>query len=194
MKTVIIDNYDSFTYNLYQYIGELGGNPSVHRNDKVTLEMLREDKPTHIIISPGPGDPRDADYFGVCADVITQLGQTIPLLGVCLGHQGIGHLFGGQIIRAPQIRHGKTSLIKHNAEGVFHNISNPCQGMRYHSLIIDEHGFPDCLEITAREVSEGIIMGIRHKQYPIYGIQFHPESIGTLQGKCILNNFLDIKS
>jgi anthranilate synthase component 2 len=189
MKTLIIDNYDSFTFNLYQCIGELGGGPVVYRNDKLTLEEARALAPTHIVISPGPGDPRDTGYFGVCADVIRALGPTIPLLGVCLGHQGIGHVFGGQVVRAPEIMHGKTSPIRHHGESVFAGLPSPLTGMRYHSLLVDRGSLPADLKITA-ETEDGLIMGLRHVRHPIHGIQFHPESVGTETGKQMLDTFL----
>lgn len=192
MKTLIIDNYDSFTFNLYQLIGELGGNPDVFRNDKLTVKDIEKGKYTHIVISPGPGDPSDVAYFGICKDVILTLGKNIPILGVCLGHQGIIYAFGGKIIRAPVIKHGKTSVIKHNQQGIFADIKNPLVGMRYHSLIGESMNLPDYLEITATSVDDQAIMGVRHKKYPIFGVQFHPESIGTEDGKVILRNFLTI--
>src|SRR3989338_638161 len=172
MKTLIIDNYDSFTYNLYQLIGELGGNPIVIRNDQITVSVNWKEKYSHIVISPGPGSPDDPDYFGVCDQVIIDSGKSIPVLGVCLGHQGIIHCFGGKIIRASQILHGKKSLIRHNGGGIFKKVRNPLIGMRYHSLIGEKKSIPSSLEITA-ETENGIIMGVRHKEFPIYGIQFH---------------------
>lgn len=191
MKTLIIDNYDSFTYNLYQFIGELGGNPRVIRNDKLTLTDVKNGKFSHIVISPGPGDPSDPVYFGVCKEVILTFGKNIPLLGVCLGHQGIIYAFGGKIIRAPLIKHGKTSVIKHNQKGIFKDVRNPLVGMRYHSLIGEKETLPDCFEVIA-ETDDGVIMGVKHKTYPTFGVQFHPESIGTQEGKKILMNFLSI--
>ena len=192
MKTLIIDNYDSFTYNLYQYIGELGGNPVVVRNDQLTLEQIKRENFSHIVISPGPGDPSDSAYFGVCKDVILTLGKNIPVLGVCLGHQGIIYAFGGRVVRAATIKHGKTSVIKHNQKGIFANVKNPLIGMRYHSLIGEKKSIPACLKITAISVDDKAIMGVRHKKFPIYGVQFHPESISTHEGKKILANFLSI--
>jgi len=191
MPTLLIDNYDSFTYNIYQYLGELGADPVVFRNDKITLSGARKLAPSHIVISPGPGDPRDQNYFGVCQEIITKLGPTIPLLGVCLGHQGIGHVFGGKVTQAPTIMHGKTSVITHDGQGIFAGIPSPLTGMRYHSLIVEKASFPDILTITA-ETIDGIVMGLRHNHYPIHGIQFHPESIGTEMGKQLLANFLQI--
>lgn len=192
MKTLIIDNYDSFTYNLYQLTGELGGNPIVARNDEITKQEIRESNFTHVIISPGPGSPEDKAYFGVSGKVILIFGRTIPILGVCLGHQGIIHCFGGKIVRAGQILHGKKSLVKHNRQGIFKNVKNPLLGMRYHSLIGERVSLPSELEITA-ETDDGTIMGVKHEEFPIYGIQFHPESVGTEDGKLIIRNFLEMK-
>lgn len=190
MKTLIIDNYDSFTFNLYQYLGELGGNPEVFRNDEITLTEIKKKKYSHIVISPGPGDPADRSYFGVCREVIIDEFINIPLLGVCLGHQGIIHYLGGKIIRANKILHGKKSEIKHTGRGIFQEVKNPLMGMRYHSLVGQKDLIPEVLEITA-ETEDGIVMGVCHKNKPIFGIQFHPESIGTEDGKKILKNFLE---
>jgi len=190
MKTLVIDNYDSFVFNLVQYIGELGGNPLVYRNDKITLKEVKKIQPTHIVLSPGPGNPEDKNYFGICAELIINVDHQIPLLGVCLGHQGIATVFGGHIIRAPVIMHGKSSLIYHNNEGVFTDLPNPLEGMRYHSLCIDPDTFPDVLQKTAW-TEDGVIMGLKHTMYPIEGIQFHPESIGTPLGKQMIKNFLE---
>jgi len=194
MKTLIIDNYDSFTYNLYQFIGELGGNPFVVRNDKLTLTDVENGKYSHIVISPGPGDPMDVAYFGICKDVISTFGEHTPILGVCLGHQGIVYAFGGKIIRASLIKHGKTSVIRHNQKGIFKSVINPLVGMRYHSLIAERASLPYVLEVTAVSVDDKAIMGVKHKKYPIFGVQFHPESIGTKEGKKILMNFLNLSS
>lgn len=193
---LVIDNYDSFTYNLVQYLGELGAEFSVasqvevYRNDKITLEQIRQlspDGPDGIVISPGPGHP---DASGICLDVIRSLGATIPILGVCLGHQGIGRVFGGNITSAPELMHGKTSPIHHTGVGVFAGLDNPLIATRYHSLVIDRATCPDTLEITAW-VADGTIMGVRHRQYPhIQGVQFHPESVLTHSGKQLLQNFL----
>lgn len=191
MKTLIIDNYDSFTYNLYQLVGELGGDPLVLRNDEVTLDDIKIKKFSHIVISPGPGSPDDPDYFGICKNTILTFGRKIPILGVCLGHQGIIYAFGGKIIRAKVIKHGKQSTIKHNSLGIFRGIKNPLVGMRYHSLVGERISIPDALNITAYSLDDGEIMGIQHKELPIYGVQFHPESIGTEDGKKILMNFLN---
>lgn len=197
MRTIILDNYDSFTFNLYQYIAELGGSPEVYRNDELTLEEIKAKNPSHIVISPGPGNPEKKSDFGICSEVILKLGQKIPLLGVCLGHQGIINVFGGKVITAPEIMHGKRSMIKHLGENIFKNIENPTEVMRYHSLIGEEKSLPNCLEITAKTIKNKdskfeLIMGVKHKKFPIYGIQFHPESIGTPEGKKILKNFLAI--
>lgn len=190
MKVLIIDNYDSFTYNLYQYVGELDGNPKVFRNDKITLGEIKKGSYTHIVISPGPGSPDDPRYFGVCKQVILQFGKKVPILGVCLGHQGIISAFGGKVKRANLIKHGKQSLIEHDGQGIFQDVKNPLTGMRYHSLVGEKASIPDDLEITAVSFNDREVMGIKHKKYPIYGVQFHPESIGTEEGKKILLNFL----
>jgi anthranilate synthase/aminodeoxychorismate synthase-like glutamine amidotransferase len=189
-RVVIIDNYDSYAYNLFQRIGELTGiAATVVRNDETSLRAIRRLDPSHIVISPGPGNPENPDYFGVCLDVIHELGPTIPLLGVCLGHQGIGYAFGGRVVRAPKAMHGKTSTLWHNSEGVFRGVSNPCTVMRYHSLMVERASFPSVLRVTA-ETDDGIIMGLKHMTYPIWGVQFHPESIGTPSGVSMLQNFL----
>lgn len=192
LKTVVIDNYDSFVFNIVQYIGELGGNPEVFRNDEITVEEIKKMNPTHIVISPGPGDPTDRNYFGVSSDVILHLGKTIPVLGVCLGHQGITSCFGGKVIKAPIIMHGKTSKISHDSSALFVNIESPFVGMRYHSLIAEKENFPECLKITAEVIEDGMIMALEHKEFPIYGVQFHPESIGSPNGKQMIQNFLNI--
>ncbi|MFA4831556.1 MAG: aminodeoxychorismate/anthranilate synthase component II [Patescibacteria group bacterium] len=196
MNILIIDNYDSFTYNLYQYIGEIleakncDFKIDVKRNNEITLAEIRRENYDRIIISPGPGTPSDPRYFGVCAEVITELGKTIPMLGVCLGMQGIAYCFGGQVARAAVPMHGKTSLIEHDGRGVFAGLPQDLAVMRYHSLIVEPDSLPDCLEISARVQGEGEIMGLRHKEYPIEGVQFHPESFGTEGGKAMLQNFL----
>lgn len=190
---VVIDNYDSFTYNLVQYLGELSAEFSVaaeiqvYRNDAISLEQLQALKPDGVVISPGPGRPEDA---GISLELIRQLGPTLPILGVCLGHQGIGHVFGGQVVSAPELMHGKTSPVHHKGIGVFQGLESPLVATRYHSLVIDRETCPDELEITAW-VEDGTIMGVRHRQYPhIEGVQFHPESILTSSGKELLRNFL----
>jgi anthranilate synthase component 2 len=190
---IVIDNYDSFTYNLVQYLGELGAQLpvaseiQVYRNDQISLEQIRLAKPDGIVISPGPGRPEDA---GVSQQLIQELGSTVPILGVCLGHQGIGQVFGGEVVSAPMLMHGKTSPIHHTDTGVFKGLDNPFTATRYHSLVIDRQTCPDVLEITAW-VEDGTIMGVRHRNYPhIQGVQFHPESILTTSGKQLLRNFL----
>lgn len=189
MKTVIIDNYDSFTYNLYQYLGELDERPLVFRNDRITAEEVKQLSPDRIIISPGPGNPENPAYFGVCRQVILELGSTIPLLGVCLGHQGIAAAFGGRVVRAPEVMHGKTSEVFHDSSALFAGLPQPFQVMRYHSLVADKTTFPDALVATAH-TADGIIMGLRHRDLPIYGVQFHPESIGTPAGRRLIENFI----
>ena len=198
MKILILDNYDSFTYNLYQYVGELLSSSKepftldVVRNDAVTLDEIQERKYDRIIISPGPGDPSDKKYFGVCAEVITQSGKTTPVLGVCLGMQGIAHCYGGRVVRAKLPMHGKTSLIWHDAKGIFAGLPQGLEVMRYHSLIADAASLPACLEVSARAGDTGEVMGLRHREYPIEGIQFHPESFATQGGHEMLKNFLDL--
>lgn len=197
MRILIIDNYDSFTFNLYQYGGELFKDRNetfvldVKRNDEITISAIKEKKYERVIISPGPGNPADPKYFGVCADVLTKIGQKIPVLGVCLGMQGMAHYFGGNVIRATLPMHGKTSVIKHDGKGIFTGLPQGLEVMRYHSLIADPATLPNDLIITA-EVDDRAhdIMGLRHKKYPIEGIQFHPESFATEGGKQMLANFL----
>ena len=183
---LIIDNYDSFTYNLVQYLGELGAEIKVVRNDQISLQEIRELNPERIVVSPGPGVPDDG---GISNDVIREFGPTIPILGVCLGHQCIGQVYGGLVDRAPRLMHGKTSPVYHNGEGVFYGVPSPFNATRYHSLIVEEP-LPDCLQVIAF-TSEGEVMGLKHKEYPVVGVQFHPESILTEHGKRILSNFLD---
>lgn len=217
MKVLIIDNYDSFTYNLYQFIGEILTSEKnrgeigefdiiVKRNDEITLEEIRATNPDRIIISPGPGSPDDEGYFGVCAQTIKELGKTTPLLGVCLGMQGIAHVFGGKVVKAHLPMHGKISPITHNGQDMFNNIPDQLEVMRYHSLMAEAESIPDCLQITAlvgdipasefenrtliQAGGEFEIMGIQHRDYPIYGIQFHPESFATEGGKELIRNFL----
>ena len=184
---LVIDNYDSFTFNLVQYLGELTPDIEVHRNDKITVEEVEARRPAYIVLSPGPCTPNEA---GICLDVIRRLGDRIPLLGVCLGHQAIGQAFGGQVVRAPEIMHGKTSQIIHDDEGVFRGLDNPFEATRYHSLVIAPETVPDCLKVTAR-TADKVIMGVRHRTHPIHGVQFHPESILTTAGKKLLRNFLE---
>src|SRR3989338_3334186 len=185
---LIIDNYDSFTYNLVQYLGELGADIKVYRNNEITCERIKKLKPKKIVISPGPGVPRCA---GVSEDVVRAFGQKTPILGVCLGHQAIGEVFGGKIIGAKNLMHGKTSSIHHDGKGIFKGVENPFEATRYHSLLVDRRTFPKILRITA-ETKDKEIMGLQHKDDPIYGVQFHPESILTIEGKKILKNFLEI--
>ncbi|MBW4509267.1 MAG: aminodeoxychorismate/anthranilate synthase component II [Scytonematopsis contorta HA4267-MV1] len=191
---IVIDNYDSFTYNLVQYLGELAADfpvaaeIQVFRNDKITVEQIRTLKPDLVVISPGPGRPEDA---GISLKLIEELGPTLPILGVCLGHQSIGQVFGGRIVSAPELMHGKTSEVSHAGVGVFNGLENPMTATRYHSLVIDRGTCPDVLEITAW-VEDGTIMGVRHRNYPhIEGVQFHPESVLTNSGKQLLRNFLE---
>jgi anthranilate synthase component 2 len=192
MKILVIDNYDSFVYNIAQLLGELNTEPIVIRNDKITLEEVKAMKPDAIVISPGPGHPADRKYFGVCTDIIRELGPKTPILGVCLGHQGIVHAFGGKIINAGKVRHGKTSSIKYNVDSLFEDVQNPFKATRYHSLVADKDTIPNCLEVTARALDDGEIMGIRHKKYKIEGVQFHPESVLTGEGRKILQNFISM--
>jgi anthranilate synthase component II len=184
---LMIDNYDSFTFNLVQYFGELyEGSIEVYRNDAITVEQIEEKKPSMLVISPGPCTPREA---GVSVEVVQRCGDHIPLLGVCLGHQSIGFAYGGNVIRAPYLMHGKISTIHHGGKGIYQGIPNPFQATRYHSLIIERASCPSCLAITS-ETSDGLIMGVQHTQYPVYGVQFHPESILTDHGKKLLANFI----
>jgi anthranilate synthase/aminodeoxychorismate synthase-like glutamine amidotransferase len=183
---LMIDNYDSFTYNLVQYLRELGARVEVHRNDRVSLEEIRAMRPERIVLSPGPCTPAEA---GICCDVIRAFGPSTPLLGVCLGHQCIGAAYGGRIVRAARLMHGKTSPIHHDGQTLFAGLANPFEATRYHSLLIERESLPACLAISA-ETAEGEIMGVRHRAHPVEGVQFHPESILTLAGKALLRNFL----
>jgi anthranilate synthase component 2 len=192
MNILVIDNYDSFVYNLAQILGELRAKPTVLRNDIITVGDALKLNPDAIVISPGPGHPADRKYFGVCTDIITQLGDKIPILGVCLGHQGIVHAFGGKVINAKKIRHGKTSPIEYTHDKLFENIANPFKATRYHSLVADQNTLPSCLEVTARAIDDGEIMGIRHKHYLMEGVQFHPESVLTIEGRSMLSNFVSM--
>lgn len=189
---LIIDNYDSFTYNLYQLVGQIHRDIIVKRNDEITLDDIKELKPDGIIISPGPGNPMNERDFGICTSIIKNLGGEIPILGVCLGHQGIFATFGGEIIRTEPV-HGKTSPIYHNGENIFQGINNPLPAARYHSLLCNKETVPDCMEIIAK-TSDGMIMGIKHVDKPIIGLQFHPESVGTYEGISILKNFIRMGS
>ncbi|MFL6278546.1 MAG: anthranilate synthase component II [Vicinamibacterales bacterium] len=184
---LLLDNYDSFTFNLAQYLGELGAPPLVRRNDEISLDQIGEMHPDHIVISPGPGRPEDA---GVSVDLIRRFGPTIPVLGVCLGHQSIGVAFGGQVVRASQLMHGKTSSIQHDGRGVFRGVQQPFVAGRYHSLVVAEP-LPESLEMAAR-TDDGTIMGVRHRTYPVHGVQFHPESVLTGEGRQLLRNFLEM--
>ena len=185
---LVIDNYDSFTYNLVQYLGELGQDVRVYRNDKITLKEIESLKPEKIVISPGPCTPKEA---GISVDLIKQFAGRIPILGVCLGHQAIGYAFGGEIIHAKKLMHGKTSMIHHDGKTIYKKLPNPFEATRYHSLVIERESIPDELEISA-ETDDGEIMGVRHKEYIIEGVQFHPESILTKAGKDLLRNFLEL--
>ncbi len=185
---LVIDNYDSFTYNLVQYLGELGEQVEVRRNDEITIDEVAGLKPKRIVISPGPGTPDDA---GVSMEVIKRFGVTTPILGVCLGHQSIGQVFGGRVVRAPKLFHGKSSQVQHDGRTVFEGLDQNFDAGRYHSLMVDDGGLPDCLEVSAR-TKDGIIMGLRHRTMRIEGVQFHPESIMTTEGKKLLSNFLKV--
>jgi anthranilate synthase component II len=193
LKVIVIDNYDSFVYNLVQYIGELGAETIVYRNDQVTMRQIAKLEPDRIVISPGPGNPNDGRYFGVCTNLLQTMSQTIPTLGVCLGHQGIINSYGGKIIHAKKLMHGKTCTITHNQKGIFTGVHNPFTATRYHSLAGERCSIPPCLEITAESIDDREIMGVRHVKFPINGVQFHPESILCEDGKIIIRNFLEDK-
>lgn len=190
---LMIDNFDSFTFNIVQYLAELGADVRVERNNALTLEQIEAMNPSHLVISPGPCTPNEA---GISMEAIRHFAGKLPILGVCLGHQAIGQVFGGQVVRAPQVMHGKASLVEHTHRGVFRGLENPLSVIRYHSLVVDEASLPDCLEVTARVVQDdptpGLIMGIKHKTLPIEGVQFHPESILSRQGHELLKNFLEL--
>ena len=185
-KVLVIDNVDSFVYNLVQYLGELGARPVVVRNNEVTIDDALATKPDAVLLSPGPGRPEDA---GILCDAITAFAGKAPVFGVCLGHQAIGHVFGGNVIRAPELLHGKTSLVHHHNTGVFAGLESPVQATRYHSLVVEAHTLPDCLEVTAT-TADGMVMGMRHRDVDVEGVQFHPESILTNHGHAMLANFL----
>jgi para-aminobenzoate synthetase component 2 len=185
-KILMIDNYDSFTYNLVQYLGELGAEVTVRRNDAIDLAGARALKPDAIVISPGPCTPAQA---GISVALLREMAGEIPMLGVCLGHQCIGEAFGGKVVRAERLMHGKTSPVMHDGKSIFGGLENPFEAMRYHSLLVEQKTIPECLEVSAR-TAEGEVMGLRHRDYPIEGVQFHPESIGTPEGKNLLRNFL----
>ena len=183
---VVIDSYDSFVYNIVQYLGELGAEPVVVRNDAKTVAEVEALSPDGILLSPGPGRPEDA---GIICEAITHFAGRVPVFGVCLGHQAIGHVYGGSVVRAPELMHGKTSFITHRDTGVFSGVVNPVEATRYHSLVVDRAGLPDCLEVTA-ETSDGMVMGLRHRDFDVEGVQFHPESVLTSAGHQMLGNFL----
>jgi anthranilate synthase/aminodeoxychorismate synthase-like glutamine amidotransferase len=191
-KVVLLDNYDSYVYNLYQAVGELTGvEAKVFRNSAITISALKAEAPSHLIISPGPGNPEDPAYFGVSRAAILELGPRIPILGVCLGHQGIGAAYGGQVMCAREVMHGKTSLVTHDGSSLFHQVPNPFEAMRYHSLVLKPETLPAELAVTAW-TPDGVVMAIRHRRFPTFGVQFHPESIGTPAGKQLLSNFLSV--
>jgi anthranilate synthase component II len=195
MKVCMIDNYDSFTFNVVQYLGELGAEVATHRNDAITLEQIEAMAPTHLVISPGPCTPNEA---GISLAAIRHFAGRLPILGICLGHQAIGQVYGGQVVRAPQVMHGKTSAIRHSGLGVFEGLEDPLEVTRYHSLVVDRASLPECLEVTAwtadDDVTPGLIMGLRHRELDVEGVQFHPESILTRQGHELLANFLQRRS
>lgn len=191
MRILIVDNYDSFVYNLAQYVGKLGAEPLVYRNNKITISHIKRLNPDKIIISPGPGVPSDPKYFGICLELIRKVSVKIPTLGVCLGHQGIAYAYGGSIVAAKRLMHGKTSLIEHDPDGIFKGVTNPLRATRYHSLVCERKSFPPCLKVTAKSLDDNEIMGLRHRDYPIWGVQFHPESILTSEGVKIMKNFLE---
>jgi anthranilate synthase component II len=191
MKVLILDNYDSFVYNLAQYVGEIANNVIVKRNDEIDVARVQKLSPDRIIISPGPGTPSDTRYFGTCTTILREVSKETPTLGVCLGHQGIVHAFGGTIVRARRLRHGKTSPIRHDGKGVLHGLKSPFEATRYHSLVAERKSLPRALDVTAQAVDDNEIMGVRHREFPIEGVQFHPESILTLPGHQIIENFLE---
>jgi anthranilate synthase component 2 len=184
---LVIDNFDSFTYNLVQYLGELGARPVVYRNDAIDVAGIEALRPDRLVISPGPGRPEDA---GISLDVIRAVAGRIPILGVCLGHQAIGAAFGGRIVRAPRPVHGKTSLVEHDGKGLFAGLRGPVTVGRYHSLVVSEEGWPAALDVTARSADDKVVMGLRHREWPVHGVQFHPESVLTEEGRHLLRNFL----
>ena len=189
MRLLLIDNYDSFTYNLAQYLGELGATVEVRRNDSIDLDEVRNIDPDAIVLSPGPGHPGNRRDFGICSDVLMEVSPSVPSLGVCLGHQGIAQCYGGRVVRAQRIMHGKASMVEHDSSALFDGVPSPFQAGRYHSLIVEACSLPSALKVTA-VTKEGEVMGIRHREHPIEGVQFHPESVLTPQGKSILANFL----
>ena len=185
---ILIDNYDSFTYNLAHFLGELGAAVTVERNDAITVDALLDAAPEAVVMSPGPCDP---DRAGICLELVKRASGRIPLFGVCLGHQAIGQAFGGKVVRAPYVMHGKLSPVRHTGAGVFRDLPNPFRATRYHSLTVERESLPDCLEITA-ETDDGVILGLSHRELPVHGVQFHPESIASEQGHALLKNFLEI--
>ncbi|MBX3187937.1 MAG: aminodeoxychorismate/anthranilate synthase component II [Labilithrix sp.] len=189
MTTLVIDNYDSFTWNLVQLFGAIGERPIVRRNDAIALDEIRAMRPSRIVLSPGPGHPEDPARVGVCREIVTELGRTIPILGVCLGHQLVVSAFGGRIIRAPEVMHGKASFVHHDGDGIFAALPLPFEAMRYHSLVADPSAIPACLALTAW-CKDGTVMAVRHRRYPVFGVQFHPESIGTAIGPAIVRAFM----
>ena len=191
MNVLVLDNYDSFVFNLAQALRSLGAVTQVERNDAITIEQVIARAPDAIVISPGPGRPEDPRYFGVCSAVLSELSMRTPVLGVCLGHQGIVHAFGGKIVSAPCVMHGKASAIDHDGTGLFRGLPRPLTAMRYHSLIADSATMPECLRVNA-STPDGVVMAVEHRSAPVYGVQFHPESIGTPDGPCILANFLTL--
>jgi anthranilate synthase component II len=191
-KILVIDNYDSFVYNLAQLLGQMDTIPIVIRNDKITVEEIEKMSPSGIVISPGPGHPADKKSFGICSETITNFGPNIPILGVCLGNQGIAYCYGGKVVNAKQVRHGKTSSIRHFGGLLFNNLRNPFVATRYHSLVVDPNSVPSCLQVTATSLDDGEIMGLEHRRYPTHGVQFHPESVLTKDGSKILLNFIHL--
>ena len=191
MKVLILDNYDSFVYNLVQYVGETADEVLVKRNDEIDVQEVKKLSPDRIIISPGPGTPSNTRYFGTCTAILREVSNKIPTMGVCLGHQGIVHAFGGKIVRARRLRHGKTSPIRHDSKGVLRGIKSPFEATRYHSLVAERKSLPKSLEVTAQSIDDNEIMGVRHRELPIEGVQFHPESILTVPGLRIIENFLE---
>ena len=185
---LVVDNYDSFTFNLVQYLGEIGAEIRVVRNDRVTVDEVAAMRPARLVISPGPGHPAEA---GISVDLIRRLAPQVPILGVCLGHQAIGHAFGGRVERAPAPKHGKTSLVHHDGRGLFAGLPDPFEAGRYHSLVVATHGWPEALEVSATSEDDGVVMGLRHRQFPLHGVQFHPESVLTGDGRRMLRNFLE---
>jgi anthranilate synthase component 2 len=192
VNVLLIDNYDSFTFNLFQQIAECGAPVRVVRNDEVGLREVNEIDPSHVVLSPGPGRPERARDFGVCADILRERQDAQPILGVCLGHQGIVHHFGGQVVHAPFVVHGKSSRVNHRGQGIFDGVDPDAEVMRYHSLAADDASLPECLDVTARSADDDVIMAVSHRELPIHGVQFHPESIGTPSGTSIIRNFLEL--